>query len=261
MRAKLGQVFIKEKTVIDKIMRYACVEKTDHVIEIGCGEGVLTRALASAAKQVTVIELDQHCIDMTRANLGELDNLYYIHQDVLKVDFSQFDTVKVVANIPYYLSAKLIQKFAYQKEVFSDIVIMVQKEFAKKLVAPVGSKDYTSLAVFTNFHFELKLLFDISKNCFKPVPKVDSTMLLLRAKNLQVNNPELLESLVKACFWGRRKKISTALRKNPHIHFNFDVLELPFVKENPDKRADHLSLPDYLCLYDEVMVKLALLKS
>ena len=253
MGEKLGQVFLKEKTIIEKIIRYSNLNQSDHVIEIGCGAGILTEGLAKSVQQLTVIELDPACIAMTKERLAHCTNIHYIHSDVLKVDFSQFGpSVKIVANIPYYLSAKLIQHLVPFKPYLADIVIMIQKEFAGKLTAPVGTKAYTSLSVYSNFHFELSKLFDISKRCFTPVPKIDSTMIRLIPKSDTLDDMPLFEDILKAAFWARRKKLMTALKKNPHRSFNIDFSSLTFFKEHPDFRAENLSLTDFISLYKEV---------
>tara|TARA_Y200000002_G_C22610043_1_gene633373 strand:+ start:348 stop:1133 length:786 start_codon:yes stop_codon:yes gene_type:complete len=254
-RPKLGQVFIIDNNIILKIINYVQLNPTDVVLEIGCGDGILTKALQPCVKELVVVEIDSELIQKTSKLLAQYSNIKWVNQDVLKVDFNSFLTkLRVVANIPYYLSAKLIQKFAYGKTKFIDLTLMVQKEFARKCVAKPGSKDYTALTVFVQFHFQVSILFDISKHCFSPVPKIDSSMLKLIPKS----NPEnidlnLFETLVKSIFWGKRKKIATSLVNNPFYKFDKKVKELPFFSSRNNLRANHLSLADFFELYFELI--------
>ncbi|RAP31530.1 ribosomal RNA small subunit methyltransferase A [Candidatus Marinamargulisbacteria bacterium SCGC AG-343-D04] len=253
-RPKLGQVFLVDQNIIRNIIDRTDLSSSDLVVEIGCGDGILTEALVSKVKQLTVIELDPVCIEKTRDRLGVSDDIEWIHKDVLKVDFSLLQSpLRVVANIPYYLSSKLIQQFVRYKSCFRDMTIMVQKEFALKCIAKPGQKEYTSLSVYTQSHFDIDVLFDISKRCFQPVPKVDSTMIRLRPQHkYDLLNLPFFELIVKASFWGKRKKIQTALLKNPFVSFDQRLKELSFIVEYGHKRADQLSLDDYVELYKQL---------
>ncbi len=254
-RPKLGQVFLIDPNVVNSIIRKVELEPKDSVLEIGCGDGILTEALHSIVTDLTVVELDKTCIERTQERLGGEGDISWVHDDILSVDFQTLTAgTRVIANIPYYLSAKLIQKLAYAKNVFKDITIMVQKEFAQKCVAGPGQKDYTSLGVFTQFHFEVRTLFDIPNTCFHPRPKIDSSMLqLIPAHKYPHVQTDWFECLVKGAFWGKRKKVATALRKNPFKPFPAEVAHLPFFQTHSSSRADHLSLDDYVQLYDALV--------
>ena len=253
-RPKLGQVFLHDANIIQKIGRVVGLKKTDHVVEIGCGDGILTQALSDQVDALTVIELDPVCIERSKNRVTNADAINWILADVLSVDFSQFQLpVRVVANIPYYLSAKLIQHFVHYKSCFEDITIMVQQEFAEKCVSGPGKKTYTSLSVYTQAHFEVTRLFDISKHSFYPVPKIDSTMIrLLPSTHYDGLDRALFESIVNAAFWGKRKQLLTALNKNPFTQFSIDLARVPFLMKYGKKRADQLSIPDYVALYTEL---------
>ena len=185
MKPKLGQVFLIDKNIITKLLSFVSIKPDDLVCEIGCGEGVLSEPLGSKAKHLVVVELDEKWLSFTKNRCKRLKNITFISQDILKTRFAMLYPKKyrVVANIPYYLSAKLCQKFVEERDCFHDITIMVQKEFAEKLVAKPGSKAYTSLGLYVSFYFDCKLLFSISKQCFRPVPKIDSAMVQLIPRN------------------------------------------------------------------------------
>ncbi|MDC0036887.1 16S rRNA (adenine(1518)-N(6)/adenine(1519)-N(6))-dimethyltransferase RsmA [bacterium] len=249
-RPKLGQVFLIDTNIVQKIVQTVCLNSTDNVIEIGCGDGILTSALAEVLDMLTVIEIDESCIQRSQDQLGVQKGIRWVHQDVLTYDFSeQGKGIRVVANIPYYISSPLIQRFAYDKQRFKDITLMVQKEFAQKAVGKPGQKLYTPLTVFMQFHFDVEYLFTVSKSCFKPVPKIDSAIMRLVPKQRDVGvNEALFETIVKACFWGKRKKLSTALNKNPHVTFTEDVKSIKSLSNFVDKRADQLTVDDYISL-------------
>ena len=246
-KPKLGQVFLIDYNIIQKIVTVSEVNATDHVIEIGCGDGILTKALCHVLDRLIVIEIDNDCILNTKKNLNQQNVIQWIHEDVLKVNFAEFNApLKIIANIPYYLSAKLIQKIAGVKTLFKDITIMIQKEFAYKCYAGPGEKAYTSLSVFTQRHFTVEKCFDVSRNCFRPIPNVDSTVIKLKPKldNLEVSDL-FFDQVVNACFWGKRKKLSTALNQNPYVKFSMDVRQLIELEFLLSKRADQLSLKQY----------------
>ena len=139
-RPKLGQVFLIDTNVVQKIVQSVCLNSTDNVIEIGCGDGILTSALADELNMLTVIEIDESCIQRSQDQLGIQKGISWVHQDVLTYDFSEQGIgIRVVANIPYYISSPLIQRFAYDKQRFKDITLMVQKEFAQKAVGKPGN--------------------------------------------------------------------------------------------------------------------------
>lgn len=256
-KQSLGQVFIKDKNIIDKIIATAKLTPEDHVIEIGCGEGWLSKRLSEVAKKVTIIELDERFMGETKDRLGNADNVNFILSDVLKVNLQALlgkERVKVVANIPYYISAKITQWLVDYIDNLDMALIMVQKEFAEKLVAKSGTKAYTSLAVYTQAHFDVSFAFHISRNSFRPIPKVDSGMVMMRPNVFlpESVNREQFFNLVRSSFWGRRKTLLKCLKESPHITIERDVRDLNFFKTNPQMRGETLELVDFLRLYQEL---------
>ena len=143
MRAKLGQVFLHDQNIIRKIVRFSNIDNEDCVLEIGCGAGILTKALSDVSHHVTVIEIDKTCIELTQTNV-KATNIDFVNNDVLKVDITQVmnRSFKLIANVPYYLSAKLIQHIVLHRSLLSFLVLCL-KEFSNKLCAS-PDKDYTS---------------------------------------------------------------------------------------------------------------------
>lgn len=214
---------MKDQNILRKTVELAKVSSEDTCIEVGCGEGWLSKMLADAAKSVHIIELDPRFLAMTQERLADYEHITFHHGDVLKQNLetilkAETGPIKIVANIPYYLSAKFIQWLVPYKHLLDHVVIMVQKEFAQKLVSQAGDDLYSSLAVYTQCHFETAYGFTVSKNCFRPIPKIDSAVLSLIPKDLPKKiDPETFFPMVNGLFWGKRKTVKTCLRKNPHI--------------------------------------------
>jgi 16S rRNA (adenine1518-N6/adenine1519-N6)-dimethyltransferase len=255
-KKRLGQVFIKDKNIIDKIMKFAEITAMDDVVEIGCGEGWLSHRLASEARSLSIIEIDERFLLETKERLSDLNTVDYILADFLKTGFScvKADRIKLVANIPYYISAKIVQQLVEDRHRLVSALIMVQKEFAKKLVAKPGQSDYTSLAVYTQAHFEVSVAFLISKTSFRPVPKVDSAMLLMTPREWLPEDVdrELFFKMVRSAFWGRRKTYLNCLLESPHVRFSPAIRDCAFFKASPKIRGESLSLDMFLELYRQI---------
>ncbi len=246
-KPKLGQVFLTDHNIIRKIIGSLAILPSDHILEIGCGDGILTEALVDLNVPLTVVEIDSVCIDNTKQRLPQDISIQWICEDVLKLDFSGFQSpLTIVANIPYYISAKLIQLLVKHKSLFRNITIMIQKEFAHKCIAKPSQKVYTALSVFTQYHFDIEYLFDVSKHCFNPVPKIDSAVIRLTPNQILYDeHARLVEAIVSACFWGKRKKLSTSLRQSPYLLFKDDIRNITEIQGLLSKRADQLDVQDY----------------
>jgi len=254
MPHKLGQVFLTDRNILQKIIKAADLSPDDYVVEIGCGEGILTCALAERVKHVFVIEIDRSCIDATQNAACHLSNITYIHSDVLEFDFASLNqpSLRIVANIPYYISAKIVKKIIEYRSIIHSALVMTQKEFAEKLVAEPGQASYTSLGVYASYFLDRLICFNVSKTCFKPVPEVDSSIIKLIPLEDKEEIPELF-NLVRTGFWGRRKPYLSALKKGPYLSFKSSQLnELEFFKKRPGVRAETLSLTSFIELYEEM---------
>ncbi len=258
MPHKLGQVFLHDTNIITKIIQFSGVAKTDHVIEIGCGHGAMTIPIAQQVKRVSVIEIDEACINVTKEKLSDnTGNVMFYADDILSFDLAQHvnQKTKIMGNIPYYISAKIIKKLmTCLAHPFKDAVLMVQKEFAKKCLAKPGDKDYTSLSIYIQNFFQCEYGFTVSKNCFKPVPKVDSAVIKLIPKKEPLI-PDLEHpyfKIVNSAFWGRRKPLVSALKKSPHLTLTGDISHTPFLKENPTIRGEKVSAEEFYVVYNEI---------
>lgn len=258
MPHKLGQVFLHDHNIIRKICDFSGVNAQDHVVEIGCGEGILTEALSLRAKTLHVIEIDEECVVATQTKLPTPKcPVTYTHQDFLKSGLSPVEEspVKVVANIPYYISAKIIKKLMEDRSKLISATLMVQKEFAQKLLSDPGDDGYTSLTLYTTYHFQIEKGFLVSNTCFKPVPRVDSMVIKLIphvSPPVSVADETAFFFLIRTAFWGRRKPLRSCLKKGPYLRCKPGFEKTPFFEANPNCRGETLSLQDFALLFSQI---------
>jgi 16S rRNA (adenine1518-N6/adenine1519-N6)-dimethyltransferase len=257
MSHKYGQVFLTDNNILRKICDVSEIGKEDIAVEIGCGEGILSEALLEKAKALTIIEIDPVCIEATQARLGTPSAITYVLHDVLTYDFKGLDKFKVVANIPYYISAKIVKKLIGLGDRLDQACLMVQKEFAQKLTAKPGQKVYTSLSVFTQYFFNVKYCFSVSRNCFKPIPKVDSAVIVLSPTGRDdIDNLDAFFSVVRSVFWARRKPAVSALSKSPYVDLDKAFKTEPFVVGLGSRRGETFAMDEYIELYNTIKVYL-----
>lgn len=212
----LGQNFLINPEVCPEMARQAVTGENDGVIEIGAGVGVLTAELCKRAKKVVSIELDKRLLPVLDETLKEFDNFEVVNEDILKVDlhklirekFSDCENVSVCANLPYYITSPVIMKLLEDKLPVKQIIVMVQREAADRLTAPVGSRESGAITVAVNYYAEAEKLFNVSKGSFVPSPKVDSAVIRLTVYEkppIETKDEELFFKTVKAMFMQRRK--------------------------------------------------------
>ncbi|WP_042686010.1 16S rRNA (adenine(1518)-N(6)/adenine(1519)-N(6))-dimethyltransferase RsmA [Caldalkalibacillus thermarum] len=217
-KKSLGQNFLVDSNILRAQVEAAALDKTTGVIEVGPGIGALTEQLAIRAGRVVAFEIDQRLIPILEESLRPYDNVHIIHQDVLKADLEQvvktylrgLDKLKVVANLPYYVTTPILLHFIESGLRFEHIVVMVQKEVADRLTATAGSKDYGSLTVFVQYYTEPELIKVVPKTVFVPRPQVDSALVKLSLRKeppVQVVDEDLFFKTVRACFAQRRKTL------------------------------------------------------
>ena len=248
----LGQNFLNDNNIIEKIADAACIEKTDLIIEVGSGIGNMTRILAFKAGKVIAIEIDKHLLEALNSNVSEFSNVEIINADVLKMDFKDIlknhsGKIKVVANLPYYITSPVIMKFLEDVSGIDSMVFMVQKEVAQRIVAKPGRKDYGILTVAVQFYSEAEMIFDVPPHCFIPQPKVDSTVIRLSVReHPDVNNVDKRKffRVVKAGFGQRRKTIVNSLCNSGCFQKSkeeiTEILRGVGIREN--QRAEELSI-------------------
>ena len=252
----LGQNFLIDDSVLSDIVEGAEVNNEDFIIEIGPGVGSLTAKLLMKAKKVTSIELDSDLIPILEQELGEYDNFQLIHKDALKVDFNDVigeeNSVKLVANLPYYVTTPIIVKLLKDGYKFKSLTIMIQKEVAERIDADPGCKDYGALSVLVQYYCNTSIVRKVAPSCFIPRPKVESIVIKLdrldepRVKAKDIN---FMFELVRAGFNMRRKTLWNAAKT---LKVNKERLQEAFEKAgiDPKRRAETLSLEEFAVLSD-----------
>ena len=255
-KRSLGQVFLKDQNILRKTVEYAEILPQDVVAEVGCGEGWLSLALAKEARSFHVYELDEGFLNMTRERLAEFKTVEYHSGDILENRFKNLqEPFKVVANLPYYISAPFFKLLIESGQNLQSATIMVQEEFAKKIVAKPGSNEYTSLTIYLRFFLEIEYGFKVSRNCFRPIPGVDSAVVKVkpRPKPLFEVDEALFFGMVRSSFWARRKRLLNCLLKSPYLNLPPSIKEIPFFQKNPDVRGETLSVETFYSLYLELV--------
>lgn len=215
---KLGQNFLINESIIYDIVKKANVTKEDVVIEIGPGLGSLTKELINNAKKVIAIELDPNMIDILKSRFGIFDNFEVIYGDVLKIDLEElikgYDSVKVVANLPYYITTPIIMKLLEDKLKIKSITVMVQKEVGERICATHKNKEYGAITVSVQYYSEPQIIIDVPKENFLPAPEIDSCVIRLDMREkppVSLKDEKLFFRLVKGAFTQRRKTINNSL--------------------------------------------------
>ena len=226
---KFGQNFLIDPHVLDKIIGAAGVTKEDMVLEIGPGIGTMTQYLAEAAREVVAVEIDNNLIPILKETLAEYDNVTVINEDILKVDIKKLAEehnggrpIKVVANLPYYITPPIIMGLFESNVPIDNITVMVQKEVADRMQVGPGSKDYGALSLAVQYYAEPYIVANVPPNCFIPRPNVGSAVIrLTRHKEMpvQVADPKLMFRLIRASFNQRRKTLQNGLNNAPDVSF------------------------------------------
>lgn len=251
----LGQNFLIDGNIVRKIVEKANIGPEDYVLEIGPGIGTLTEELALKAKKVVAIELDKDLLPILDETLSQYENVEIIHGDVLKVDLKKImeekldnKRVKLVANLPYYVTTPIITKLLESDLNLDSIIVMVQKEVAERIGAKAGGKEYGSLSVFVSFFSQAEIIINVPKTVFMPQPKVDSAVIKLDIKKeLPDIDRDKFFKVVKAAFSKRRKTLLNALSS---YGFNIDKETIKETLEKlnikPEVRAENLSVEDFI---------------
>jgi len=219
-KKSLGQNFLVDNNILNKIIIASDIKEDSLVIEIGCGSGNLTKKLCEKASYVLGYEIDKNVEDYLMDNLKDYDNYKIIFGDFLKHDLSDdikrfnYKNIYVVANVPYYITTPIIEKIIESKIETNNIVLMVQKEVGDRFSSKPGTKDYGSITVFLNYFYDVKKLFIVNKNSFLPKPKVDSVVISLKRRDkIRIKDEELFFKLIKDSFRFRRKNIRNNLKE------------------------------------------------
>ena len=222
--------------MLNKILATAEITKNDFVIEIGAGIGTLTQYLAYAAREICAVEIDHNLIPILKDTLSDWNNITVIHEDILKLDLNNLvnnknggKPIKIVANLPYYITTPIIMGLFEDHVPVDTITVMVQKEVASRMQARPGSKDYGAFSLAIQYYAELYLAAKVSPKCFIPRPKVDSAVIRLKNKVSKVSDEALMFHLIRASFNQRRKTLLNALCNDKGLSFQKEVLDIALV--------------------------------
>lgn len=255
---KLGQNFLTDDTVLDDIIDNAEVDKNDFVIEIGPGVGTLTHRLADKAKHVCAIELDDKLIPIIKEEMKEYENFTLIHNDALKVDFNEIigneESVKLVANLPYYVTTPIISKILNSGYNFKSLTIMIQKEVGDRIAAEPDTKEYGALSLLVQYYCDVKVIRTVKPSCFIPHPKVDSLVIRLDKlpkPRVTVKDEKLFFKVVRSSFNMRRKTLWNAMKG---LELSKEDLKQAFCDAGIDskRRGETLSIEEFAKLSDEI---------
>lgn len=254
---KFGQNFLIDAHVLDKIIQAAEITREDFVLEIGPGIGTLTQYLAEAAGQVTAVEIDGHLIPILEDTLSAYDNVTVINQDVLKLDINQLameknggKPIKVVANLPYYITTPIIMGLFESGVPLKSLTVMVQKEVAERMQARPGGKDYGALSLAVQYYAEPYLAANVPPNCFMPRPNVGSAVIRLtryETPPVAVKDEHLMFGIIRAAFNQRRKTLVNALANSSELSMTKEqvLAALEALGYSKTIRGEALSLKEF----------------
>ena len=254
---KFGQNFLIDTHVLDKIIAAAEITKDDFVLEIGPGIGTMTQYLACAARKVVAVEIDKALIPILEDTLSDYDNARVINNDVLKVDIAKLaeeenggKPIKVVANLPYYITTPIIMGLFENHVPIKSITVMVQKEVADRMQVGPGSKDYGALSLAVQYYASPYIVANVPPNCFIPRPNVGSAVIRLtryQEPPVQVKDPKLMFKLIRASFNQRRKTLQNGLNNSPEISFSKEEITkaIESLGVSPSVRGEALSLEQF----------------
>ena len=264
---KFGQNFLIDEHVLSKIIRSAEITEDDFVVEIGPGIGTLTQYLAASAREVAAIEIDDALIPILKDTLSAYDNVTVIHEDVLKVDLCKLaeeknggKPIKVVANLPYYITTPIIMGLFENHVPVESITIMVQKEVADRMKTGPGSKDYGALSLAVQYYAKPELVANVPPNCFMPRPRVGSAVIRLTRHAevpVQVEDEKLMFQIIRASFNQRRKTLVNGLGNAPELHIPKEMTTevLEEMGLSASVRGEALTLAQFAELSNRILEK------
>ena len=257
---KFGQNFLIDTRVLERIIAAAGVTKEDFVLEIGPGIGTMTQYLCEHARAVAAVEIDKNLIPILADTLSEYDNVEVINEDILKVDINRLaeernggKPIKVVANLPYYITTPIIMGLFESHVPIDSITIMVQKEVADRMQVGPGTKDYGALSLAVQYYAKPEIVANVPPNCFMPRPNVGSAVIrLTRHKEVpvQVADEKLMFRIIRASFNQRRKTLANGLNNAPDIPLSKEKIAEAIAElgVNPSIRGEALTLEEFAAL-------------
>ena len=259
---KFGQNFLIDTHVLDKIISAAGITKEDTVLEVGPGIGTMTQRLSQAAGQVIAVEIDTNLIPILKDTLQDCENVTVINEDILKIDIKKMAEekgggrpVKVVANLPYYITTPIIMGLFESGAPIDNITVMVQKEVADRMQVGPGTKDYGALSLAVQYYAKPEIVANVPPNCFIPRPNVGSAVIrLTRHKEMpvEVKDPVLMFKIIRASFNQRRKTLQNGLGNAPELPYTKEQIAAAIAEMGltPTIRGEALSLAQFAQLSD-----------
>lgn len=261
-KKKFGQNFLVDKSMLEKIISAADISEDDCVLEIGPGIGTMTQYLASQARKVIVVEIDENLIPILKETLSEYDNVEIINNDILKVDIKKLcddyndgRPIKVVANLPYYITTPIVMGLLEEQVPLKSITIMVQKEVADRMQEGPGSKDYGALSLAVQYYAKPEIVAVVPPECFMPRPKVSSSVIRLDLYEecpVKVKDPKFMFRIIRASFNQRRKTLGNGLANDASLNLSREKVNEALVKMNKSEtvRGETLTLEEFALLSD-----------
>lgn len=259
---KFGQNFLIDTHVLEKIISAAGITKDDCVLEIGPGIGTMTQYLAENAGHVVAVEIDRNLIPILKETLADYDNVTVINEDILRVDIKALaeeynggKPIKVVANLPYYITTPIIMGLFESGVPIDNITVMVQKEVADRMKEGPGSKDYGALSLAVQYYAEPEIVANVPPNCFIPRPNVGSAVIRLtrhKEMSVEVKDPALMFKIIRASFNQRRKTLQNGLGNAPELPYTKEQIAAAIAEMGltPTIRGEALSLAQFAQLSD-----------
>lgn len=261
---KFGQNFLIDPRVLEKIIKAAEITEDDCVLEIGPGIGTMTQHLACAAKKVIAVEIDRALIPILQDTLSGWDNVKIINEDVMKVDLAKLaeeenggKPLKVVANLPYYITTPIIMGLFETHVPLKSITVMVQKEVADRMQVGPGTKDYGALSLAVQYYAKPYIVANVPPNCFMPRPKVGSAVIRLERYEeppVKVIDEKLMFRIIRASFNQRRKTLANGLKNSAELDFTKEEIAeaITAIGKEPGVRGETLTLEEFARLADEL---------
>ena len=259
---RFGQNFLIDTRVLDRIIEASEITKDDFVLEIGPGIGTMTQYLADAAREVTAVEIDDALIPILQDTLKEWDNVSVIHGDILKTDIrkiadekNQGRPIKVVANLPYYITTPIIMGLFESHVPVDSITVMVQKEVADRMQVGPGTKDYGALSLAVQYYAKPYIVANVPPNCFMPRPKVGSAVIRLERYEeppVKVKDEKLMFRIIRASFNQRRKTLANGLKNSAELDYTKEEIEaaIEALGRGASIRGEALTLEEFAKLAD-----------
>lgn len=262
----LGQNFLIDDNIVDKIVAGAGIGPGDKIIEVGPGIGTLTREMASRAQNLMAVEIDKNLIPILEDTLGDYDNVKIVNEDIIKADIRGLidknlggGPVKLVANLPYYITTPIIMRFLEENINVTDIVVMVQKEVAERMNAQPGGKDFGALSVAVQYYCDTEIVAKVPRHLFVPQPNVDSIVIALRVRperKYKVDDEDLYFKVVKVAFGQRRKTLLNSISSMGNLAKDQVKEALEEAGIDPKRRGETLSLDEFAILSNVIGNKL-----